>query len=385
MIKKKIIIVCNSEFVLEKMLKKLVQELEKKFKVFCVLNYEKKNLQKILKNYDNLEIVNFQFPKNFSLFSIFSSIFNMIRIFKDIQPELIISCNRNSSFIARLCCFFYKAKFNVYIAFGFYFHDKQNKISFIFSFLLEKFLSIKNDLILSQSEYDTNLAKKYKIINNNKIATIWNGIDTKHFNKKNYFSFIKNNKHEELFYIVTTGRLVKNKGFQDLIYAVKELIKLGKDNIRLIIIGGKIKQDILTFEQQLKDLTKKLNLEKYVKFTGYTDNVAQELSIGDLFVLPSYREGFPTSLLEAMSMSLPVIATNIRGSKECLEDGVNGYLYEPLNIKDLVSKIFKIYNNKNILKRYSENSRKIVLEKFKIEKYVLLKLKNIELLIDEKL
>ena len=129
------------------------------FKVFCVLNYEKKNLQKILKNYDNLEIVNFQFPKNFSLFSIFSSIFNMIRIFKDIQPELIISCNRNSSFIARLCCFFYKAKFNVYIAFGFYFHDKQNKISFIFSFLLEKFLSIKNDLILSQSEYDTNLAK----------------------------------------------------------------------------------------------------------------------------------------------------------------------------------------------------------------------------------
>ncbi len=381
MSKKNILIACNSEFVFNKMLKKLILKLELKYKVYVVLNLNDKDDKKFSKN---INLIHFDYPNSFSIYKILISLKNMYKIAKNIRPEIIISCNRNSSFIARLICFLYKPKFNIYIAYGFYFHDYQNKLIFFLSYILEKFLSLNTNLTLSQSNKDTMVALKFKS-NKNIIKTIYNGIDTNLFNKNSFADHIKINKSKKLFYLITSGRLVKNKGFQDLIYALNEIINKKIFNIRLIIIGGNIKQDILNYENTLKEIVTNLNLSDYVKFTGYTDNVARELSIGDLYVLPSYREGFPTSIIEAMSSSLPIIATNIRGCNECVEENVNGFLYKKKDIKSLTNKILQIYNNSELQEKFSKNSRSLALKHYKIDKYIDTQLNSIESLIDEKL
>ena len=103
------------------------------------------------------------------------------------------------------------------------------------------------------------------------------------------------------------------------------------------------------------------------------------LSQVDCVVLPSYREGMPKSLLEACSMELPVIATNVPGCRSIIEDGFNGFLFSPKNIESLVEALKKIINMsvKN-RKEMGNNGRRLIKQKFSEEIVIEEILKNIE-------
>lgn len=126
------------------------------------------------------------------------------------------------------------------------------------------------------------------------------------------------------------GWLVKEKGIEELLSAAKELNSQGLDFTLNVVGSGDL-------ETHVEKFTKENELLENVKLLGWKSKkeVKQIYSESDVFVLPSYAEGFPNSLLEAMSMGLPSIATDVGGIADSLKNGVNGYLIAPRSDSEL--------------------------------------------------
>lgn len=116
------------------------------------------------------------------------------------------------------------------------------------------------------------------------------------------------------------------------------------------------------YEAYLRNMIAKLNVQRQVKFLG---SVSREekwklYGLSDLFVLPSIHEALGLVILEAMSIGLPVIASNVGGIPEVVKEGYNGLLFEPSNWKDLADKITLLLNDDEMRERIGKNAKKSV-------------------------
>lgn len=194
---------------------------------------------------------------------------------------------------------------------------------------------------------------------------IGNGVDVngkfnpKHIDKVPIEKLYKELKISKSDMIVSfVGRLVKEKGIFELLEAFK---KIESSNIKLLIIGD--------IAQSERDQTTAFKLNKYrhhdnIIFTGRRNDINNLLFISDIFCLPSYREGMPRSIIEAMSMENAVIATNIRGSREEVINGETGFivpLYDSVSIKE---KIDDLIDDKELLRSMQKAGRKRALENY---------------------
>ena len=150
-----------------------------------------------------------------------------------------------------------------------------------------------------------------------KIPVVWNGVDEKVFTPAH--------KPKKEKYILYTGGLRARKGLPDLIRSVAILKKTNPD-IKLIICGTG------PLLPKLKEQVRNLDIEKNVEFLGRVDRATliQAYQNAALQVVPSIYEGLPTVLLEGMSCELPVVATNIEGSRDLISTNENGVLVPPM-------------------------------------------------------
>jgi glycosyltransferase involved in cell wall biosynthesis len=121
---------------------------------------------------------------------------------------------------------------------------------------------------------------------------------------------------------------------------------------------------------QLANLTGELGISDRVSFLGFLteDEVISELQESDLFVLPSFVEGLPVSAMEAMAVGVPVIATNIAGTSELVEDGRSGLLVRPSDSEALADAVIRMIKDYPFRLRAAELGRKKVTEEFDLEK-----------------
>ncbi len=156
------------------------------------------------------------------------------------------------------------------------------------------------------------------------------------------------------------GRIAEVKGHIHLINAVKRLPDL--DRLRVLVFGeGPLKET-------LQDYCEKNGLSDRIFFLGFKDNIHEYISQLDLFIMPSLHEGLPYALLEAMFLRVPVIASNVGGIKEILENNVDSILIEPSNPESMADAIRGLAGNKDLGKRLQENAFKKVTKKFMIGK-----------------
>lgn len=157
--------------------------------------------------------------------------------------------------------------------------------------------------------------------------------------------------------IVMVGRLADGKGFEDLITAVEQL---PRDKISVYFVGDGPLKDQLQKEIDERGLSDTIHL------LGYRTDIPEILAACDIFVLPSYREGTPRVITEAMASGLPVVATNIAGVPEQIEDGVNGILIEPGDVNTLVAGLQQLIESPELRQQYAASSRERV-ERFSIQ------------------
>ncbi len=163
--------------------------------------------------------------------------------------------------------------------------------------------------------------------------------------------------------ILCVGRLCPSKGQVILLEAVKLMKERGK-KFKLTLIGGGENIELI------KRKVEEYKLSKEVVVTGAVghDRVREELANTDVFVLPSFAEGIPVALMEAMAMKIPVITTCITGVPELIEDRVDGYLVEPSNIIQLADTIMEVFENRDSLEELKSKAAEKVRVKYDVEK-----------------
>jgi glycosyltransferase involved in cell wall biosynthesis len=158
------------------------------------------------------------------------------------------------------------------------------------------------------------------------------------------------------------GRLSEEKRVDDLLRAIK-IVKDKHENVNCLIVGTGPE------EGKLKKLVSELNLSHMVSFTGYSKNSFEKLLDFDIFVLPSRTEGCPIVILEAMASGLPVVATNVGGNMELVQDDVTGILVPTNNPFVMAEKICKLITNKNLRLNMGKNGKSLAFSKFAPEKF----------------
>jgi glycosyltransferase involved in cell wall biosynthesis len=234
-------------------------------------------------------------------------------------------------------------------------YTKINKLSA--SYRLIKFIQrfVTNNFAVSKGVADFYV--KSGICKPSKMEVIYHGIDPD--SCKNASSSKRYSQNQ----LLVVARLRKFKGHHFLIEAVKMLHDEIPD-LKLIILGK---------GEEMKALVGQVdhyNLNEWVKFEGYSDNVFNYMNGSDVIVAPSIAEPFGLVVLEAYSCSKPVVAFNVTAFNENVVDDETGCLAAPYSVEELAEKVKYLLQNKNIAAQYGENGRKLLKEKFSLEEAI---------------
>lgn len=176
------------------------------------------------------------------------------------------------------------------------------------------------------------------------------------------------NKYEENINILFLAVLIERKGIFDLIEAAKLINnenKLGKYNINFIIAGSGEQ------EQKCKEIVHHYGLEEQFKFVGWVNGEEKKklLKNSHIFVLPSYNEGLPVAILEAMSYGIPVISTNVGSIEEAVKHEYTGFIHSPGDISMIKKYIEILINDSEIWNNLSINSKNVIAQEYDSNKY----------------
>lgn len=150
--------------------------------------------------------------------------------------------------------------------------------------------------------------------------------------------------------IVSIGELNDNKNH---ITVIKALANIKRKDYKYIICG------IDPNENMILHKASALGIKENVILAGYRSDIPDILNAADLFVLPSFHEGMPVSLLEAMTVNLPIICSQIRGNTDVIKDKVNGFLFDPKDTETLSKRISDLMDKPEMRKAMGENRKTI--------------------------
>jgi len=241
--------------------------------------------------------------------------------------------------------------------FGFYFSKTTPFLKRRFYIIIEKIAGLCSDIIFFRN-FKT--AEKEKIGKAALKIYIGDGIDILRFDPKRFSEGFREKKKKELgispgkIVIGVVARLVKEKGYLELFEAFKKVVEKFPEALLLVAGSADLeKKDSIDI-----NIIKNFGIENNVIFLGERTDIDEIYSLMDIFVLPSWREGFSHSIMEASAMSLPVIATDIRGCRGAVDDQKTGILVPPKNYQKLAEAIMYLLSDAEKAKEMGKNGRK---------------------------
>lgn len=229
----------------------------------------------------------------------------------------------------------------LYTAHGFHFCTGAPLKDWIY-YPVERFLARYTDRLILINHEDFKRAQKFKVRGKAEyVPGVGVDISTdniKYGKKPEYIQKITGRKiSPETKVLVSIGELSKRKNHQLLIDMMADL----KDMDIICIIGGTGEEEISLYNK-----IKEMHLEEKVFLAGYIEDVTAMLHASDCFILPSFREGLPVVVMEAMSAGLPIIAGRIRGVTDLVKDTKGGYLVKSFEPVDFAVKVRKLFTDK---------------------------------------
>lgn len=233
-----------------------------------------------------------------------------------------------------------------------------NYISRIIIKKIQQVLSDTDTIILLSNDAKKQFKQTYPIHLHEKIRVLYNGIPDYDVKKNN-----RNITPTNDINFITVGTISKRKGHDIIVKAVNWLIKNGNTGFKVTIIGEG------DYSKTMQKEIRELDLIEYFEFKNKINNVENFLIHSDCYIQASRDEGMPISLIEAMSIGLPAVVSNIAAMPEMIIDQISGYLFESGNYISLAEKMKIILTNKN-LKEIGQANREQFLEKFTLDKHL---------------
>ncbi|MEW6724063.1 MAG: glycosyltransferase family 4 protein [Bacillota bacterium] len=268
------------------------------------------------------------------------SVYKLALYFRSVQPDIVHTHTSKGGFVGRLAARLAGVPYVVHTVHGFPFSEGQTWAKYVLYSRIERWVGRLTDVLLSQSKEDVATAVQLGIVARRGAPVhIGNGIDLARFNPKKFTPARKAEIRRSLGLgnepvVTIIARLTLEKGYGELVQALGACAALswaalfvGPDDGAKGIIERLVAQQGLTAR---------------VRMLGHRDDVDELLAVTDVFVLPSYREGVPRSVIEAQAMGVPAVVTDIRGCREIVLPGETGIVVPPRNSAELARALARL-------------------------------------------
>ncbi len=278
----------------------------------------------------------------------------------DVEKYSLISCHTPmGGVVARLAARKARKRFGVkviYTAHGLHFYKGAPKKNWLVFYPIEKFLSRYTDAIATINNEDYKLVQTRGFKNKRTYKIHGIGIDPFRLGCDKELNF--NELREKYgykpddFILLYMAEFIPRKNFKFLIEAMPELVKR-IPNIKMIFAGrGEEKEEMMKLSQTV-------GVAEYINFIGFRDDVGNLINISDLGVSSSIQEGLGMSVAESLYLGRPVVVSDIRGHRDLVQQGKNGFLFDLNDKNDFIDKVVFMYENpekREVMGRYATES-----------------------------
>lgn len=229
-----------------------------------------------------------------------------------------------------------------------------------FSECITKLVYHHSQIIVTVNKFNMTWEKYYGA-DVTKIKVIYNGVDP------NFFKPGKKPAHlQGIPTVVAAARIFDLKDIITMIYTAN-LVRKSIPKVQFLIYGNK--DAVPEYTRECEDLIKELKLEKHFYLKGFHPKPEQIFLEGDISILTSISEGFPYTVIESMSCGIPVVATDVGGVSEALDESC-GFICKPKDDKEIANNVIKLLQNDQLRRFMGENGRKKIITNFTIEKFI---------------
>ena len=292
-----------------------------------------------------------------NILSDFRYLMRLIEIIKFVKPDLMLCYTMKPIIYGSIAGWVSKvpARFSMITGLGFLFIESQGVLKRGIQFIGTSLLSFslqKNHKLFFQNMDDKDLFIDRKLIGKSKSTCVVNGsgVDLVHYNVRPLPS-------QPSFLLI--ARMINNKGIREYVEAIRK-VKKNYPAVKFSMVGG-LEENIDGVD--LKDIQSWV-LEGLVDYKGALPDVRREIEECSIYVLPSYREGTPRSVLEAMSMGRAIITTDVPGCRDTVIHGVTGLLVRSKDSSDLANAMERLIEDEKLRATMGQKSREYAVKKY---------------------
>lgn len=364
--KQKIIRITTVPISLEKLLSGQLQFMSSFYDVIAVSS-EKENLER-LGNKQGLNIFPLEMTRKITPLKDVLAVIKLYFFLKKTKPFIVHSHTPKAGVVGMLAAKLAGVPYRLHTVAGLPLLEVRGSKRKVLD-IVEKFtyncatMIYPNSLGLKKIILDNNYcdSKKLKVLANGSS----NGIDTSYFNPELYSDEQNLKLKNELgiqtddFVFIFVGRLVKDKGINEMISAF-ELLQKENSSVKLLLVGD--------YENDLDPLNSKtvesINTNESILAVGFKNDVRPYLAIANVLVFPSYREGFPNVVMQAGAMGLPSIVSDINGCNEIIIEQENGLIIPVKDEMAIFSAMKKVVSNSFLTSKLIGNSRQMIVSRY---------------------
>lgn len=339
----------------------MLDDLQQKYEV-VLLSSPGSEWKRVKAKHPNVKCIEVMMERRISLVRDFRSLFKLWCVFRREKPTMVHSMTPKAGMLCMVAAWLARIPIRVHTFTGLVFPTSvglKRKILMTTDWItcacathiIPEGEGVKNDL------FSHGITRK-----NNRVLGYGNvrGIDLEHYDRSSeVMEKARTLRNSEFFSFIFIGRIVKDKGINELIEAFSRLSK-ENDKIRLILVG----QYEADLDPVSDETLHEIKENDRIISVGRQNDVRPWLASSDALVFPSYREGFPNVVIEAGAMGLPSIVTDINGSREIINGGVNGIIIPPRDTDSLYYAMKRFTEEPDYVKYLASEARKMVAQRY---------------------
>lgn len=354
-IKKKLAFVVSSPMTIEAFLLPHIRFLLSEFDIAVFANFAVNDKELKVRNLD-VTIVPIRIERNISLLRDVLGLIQLLKYFYTGKYTIVHSVSPKAGLLAALAGFLAGVPFRFHTFTGQVWANKQGATRYFFK-LLDKLIGILVTRALVDSSSQRKFLIDQSVLSNSKSVVLGDGsmcgVDVHRFSPNiDYSSTVRRCLGVDPGAVVITfvGRFKREKGIIDLVDAFSDIVA-NLEDVELALVGPDEEGLVSVIEATVPNLMHKIHI------TNYTDRPEEYMCASDIFVLPSYREGFGSTVIEAAACGVPSVVSDIYGLEDSIVPDVTGLVFRTGSVNDLASKISVLIADKPFRLKLGEQAR----------------------------